>query len=233
MVLNNLTQQFAIYWMPNTFYPEVNALWKPQMKRMFLPYLTLEDFFNSQITSLSFPSITSSNVQQRNQNYPLNKRPGLQLDHQMSKSFTLTVKLSESYISYFMARQQFDLFLKFGDLAKPLYMPPISVTILDDGGFETVTYTYNELTPTGLSDFELSYAARPGTFNTFTWEFSYNYFDIWYRNPDGRRVKISTDKEDGMLKDPGLINTTNLPESYDMISRSNSLKSIKDIKLIK
>jgi hypothetical protein len=94
-----------------------------------------------------------------------------------------------------MARQQFDYFLQFIDVA-PIYFPPISVSLLDDGGFETITYTYNQLTPTGLSDFDLSYSARPGTFNTFTWQFAYNDFDIWYRHPDGHRVKISS--EDGM-----------------------------------
>ena len=223
MVLNNLSQNFAIYWMPNTFYPEVIDLWKPQLKRHFMPYLTLEDFFNSQITSISFPSISSTSVSQRVQNYPIAKRPGLQLDHQMKKTFTLTIKLSESYISYFMARQQFDLFLQYGENAKELYMPPLSITILDDGGFETITYTYNQLTPIGLSDFDLSYAAKPGTFNTFTWEFAYNYFDIWYRDNDGHKNKLGTDPNYGILKDPGFINTNNFNDEYFSISKKASL----------
>ena len=200
MVLNNLSQNLAIWFCPNTFYPEVNDIWKPLFKRMHLPYLTIEDFFNSQITGISFPSVSSNNVNQGYQNYKLTKRPGLQLDHQMAKSFTLTIKLTESYLTYFIARQQFDLFLRFGDDAKSLYMPPLSVTLLDDGGFEVITYTYNQLTPTNLSDFDLSYAARPGTFNTFTWEFGYNYFDIWYRSDKTHREKISTDADFGVLK---------------------------------
>lgn len=96
-----------------------------------------------------------------------------------------------------------------------LYFPPISITILDDGGFEIITYTYNELTPTNISDFDLSYAARPGTFNTFTWEFAYNYFDIWYRDDNtGRREKLSTSKDFGMLKDPGIIDINKIPENH-------------------
>jgi hypothetical protein len=47
MVLNNLSQNFAIWLSPNTFYPEVNDLWKPLFKRLYLPYVTVEDFFNS------------------------------------------------------------------------------------------------------------------------------------------------------------------------------------------
>lgn len=185
----------------NTFYPEVEELWKPVIKRMFLPFLTLEDFFMSQITSISFPSISTGNVSQSNQMYELKKRGGKQLDHTMSKSFTLTIKLSESYMTYFMARQQFELFLKFGENAKNLYFPPVSVCILDDGGFEAVTYTYYQLTPSSLSDFDLSFQPRAGSFSTFTWTFDYNYFDIYYRDPDTKVSRHMIDKDNGMLRD--------------------------------
>ena len=97
-------------------------------------------------------------------------------------------------------------------------MPPLSVTLLDDGGFEVITYTYNELTPINISDFDLSYSARPGTFNTFTWEFAYNYFDIWYKDDRGHREKISTSKEFGMLKDPGIIDINSINNLQNIVS---------------
>lgn len=227
MLLNNLSQSFSIYMSPNTFFPEVVKLWEPAMKRLFLPYLTLEDLFNSQITAISFPSVSSQTITQNNQNYEIHKKVAMQLDQQMNKSLTLTVKLSESYMTYFMARQQFDLFLKVGENAKDLYFPPISVTIHDDGGFENITYTYYQLTPTNLSDFDLSYAARPGSFNTFTWEFTYNYFEIWYRDIEGKRKCLNINKDDGMNKHVGLIKTTELPESHDIISRHRNLYNKK------
>jgi hypothetical protein len=115
--------------------------------------------------------------------------------------------------------------LKFGEGLKELYMPPISVTILDDDGFETVTYSYNQITPTGLSDFDLSYAARPGSFNTFTWTFSYNYFDIWYRDNTGERKALKTGLNTGYLNDPGIINMSNVPEYQGAISRQLNLKN--------
>lgn len=93
-------------------------------------------------------------------------------------------------------------------------MPPLSVTLLDDGGFEIITYTYNQLTPTNLSDFELSYSARPGTFNTFTWEFEFNYFDIWYRSDKTHREKLSTDADFGVIKPA--------PITDEMIKKSNN-----------
>lgn len=227
MLLNNLTQNFAIYFTCNTFYPEVVDMWKPVMKRMFLPYLDIESLMNSQITSISFPSVQHNPVQQGYQNYKLTKRGGRQLNQEMTKTFTLTFKLTESYLTYFIARQQFDLFLKLGEQAQDLYMPPISITILDDGGFEIITYTYSEITPTNLSDFDLSFAARPGTFNTFTWEFSYNYFDIWYRDPSNKRIKLETDPLDGVLIDKGPLNLSALPANYNYISSIKPGQSIQ------
>lgn len=47
----------AIWVSPNTFYPEVVDTWKPVFKRLYLPYVSLEDAFNAQITSISFPSV--------------------------------------------------------------------------------------------------------------------------------------------------------------------------------
>lgn len=215
MLLNPLSQNFVIWLPANFFYSEVVKLWTPVFKRMFLPYLTIEDMFNSQITNFSFPSVASNAVTQQSQNYQITKRSGRQLDQDMNKEFTITIKLSESYMTYFIARQQMDLYLKYGANQKELYFPPINITILDEGGFENITYSYYQLTPTNLSDFDLSYAAKPGSFNTFTWGFKYNYFDIYYRDNSGNRIKMNLDVNDGILKFPGALETT--------VNRGNNL----------
>ena len=225
MVLNNLSQNFAIYIDPNFIYQPVIDTWMPIIRRQHYPYVTLVDFLNSQITQISFPSVSTPAVLQGSQNYQISKRPGRQLDHMMSKTFTLTIKLSESYLSYFICRQQYDLFLRYGkEYASSLYFPPVSISILDDGGFEMITYTYNQLTPTSISDFDLSYSARPGTFNTFTWEFAYNYFDIWYRDDTNRREKLSTSKDFGMLQDTGYIDPTKLSDYQQSRTIASRLK---------
>lgn len=217
MLLNPLSQNFVIWFPANFFYSEVVKLWKPVFKRMFLPYLTVEDMFNSQISQISFPSINTNSVTQQNQNYQITKRSGRQLDQDMAKDLTITIKLSESYMTYFIARQQMDLYLKYGANQKELYFPPVNVTILDEGGFENITYTYYQLTPVSLSDFDLSYAAKPGSFNTFTWGFKYNYFDIYYRDSSGNRVKLNLDPNEGMLKFPGAVES-NINRGNNMIN---------------
>lgn len=190
MLLNPLDQNFVIALDYNWFYPDISMKWLPIMHRLYLPYITCEDFFNANITSINFPGITSAAVEQQGRMYKIKKRPGQQVDQLIEKTISLTVKTTESYISYFMARHQFDLFLRLG-LSTPVYLPDISVTLLDDGGFETITYRYQQLTPISLGDLSMSYAARMGQFNTFTWTFTYNYYDVYMRGEDGDRVLIS------------------------------------------
>lgn len=224
MLLNPLNQNFVVWFPANFFYNDVVKLWKPVCKRLYLPYLTLEDMFNAQITSVSFPSIQVSNVTQQMQNFQITKRGGKTLEQQMAKTVTLTIKLTESYMTYFIARQQMHLYLNLGKMFKEdLYLPPLNITILDEGGFENITYTYYQLTPSALSDFDLSYAARPGSFTTFTWSFNYNYFNIWYRDENGQRKKMNIDADDGMLQDPGRV-----IENDNSISRQQNLNKNKN-----
>ena len=190
MLLNNLDQNFVIALDYNWFYPDVTQKWMPVLERMWVPMLTLEDFFNSQITAINFPGYNSGNVSQQGRLYKLQKRPSQQEDMIIDKQLTLTVKTTESYISYFIARHQYQLFLRLGQLT-PLYMPNITVAFLDDGGFENVSYCYQQITPVSISDLSMSYSARLGQFNTFTWTFSYNYYDVYIRNAAGERELIS------------------------------------------
>lgn len=190
MLLNNLDQNFVIALDYNWFYPDVVQKWMPILERLYVPYQRAEDFFNAQIQSINFPGFSGGTVQQQGRLYQINKRPGKQEDQIIDRTLTLTIKTTESYISYFMARHQYMLFLKLGQLTE-LYMPDIIVSLLDDGGFETVSYCYQQLTPTSISDLSMSYAARLGQFNTFTWTFQYNYYDVYIRNGDGSRELIS------------------------------------------
>jgi hypothetical protein len=47
MLLNPLNQNFVVWFPANFFYNDVVKLWKPVCKRLYLPYLTLEDMFNA------------------------------------------------------------------------------------------------------------------------------------------------------------------------------------------
>lgn len=179
MVLSNLQQNFTIWWGPNFFYPEVNERWLPVIRRQLFPYLSVSDYMLAQIQSFSLPSINMKSVTQQGGRYVINKRSSNSLDEAMEKTMTITFKLTEGYTSYFIMRQQLDLYYQIIK-TKPLYMSPINVELLDDSGHAILTYEQEQITPTSMSELNLSYAAKLGSYNTFTVECSYNYFNIWY-----------------------------------------------------
>ena len=71
-------------------------------------------------------------------------------------------------------------------------MGDLVVSLLDDGGFETVSYVYKQLTMFSISDLNLQYSAQLGNFNTFTCQFAYNFYDVYLTDDQGRH-RISTD----------------------------------------
>ncbi len=193
MVLSNLQQNFTIWWGPNFFYPEVNERWLPVIRRQLFPYLSVSDYMLAQIQSFSLPSINMKSVTQQGGRYVINKRSSNSLDEAMEKTMTITFKLTEGYTSYFIMRQQLDLYYQIIK-TKPLYMSPINVELLDDSGHAILTYEQEQITPTSMSELNLSYAAKLGSYNTFTVECSYNYFNIWYLDSVSMKM-IRVDRE--------------------------------------
>ncbi len=191
MILSNLSQQFIIHIGHNFFYPEVRDKWFPLMKRMSLPYLTLEDFFNAQIQAVEFPGLNLPEVTQNLGRYHLAKRNAFQERERIQKDVNVTVKLTESYISYFIIRQQMELFFQLGKevQGQRLYWDPLEIDFLDDQGHVIISYSESEITPVSISSLSLSYAARLGTYNTFTFAGKFNFFDIWYYE-DNEKIKL-------------------------------------------
>jgi hypothetical protein len=212
MVLNNLSQSLAIWFEPNFFYPIVQETWLPVLKRSGSPYMCIEDFMNGCIQSLDFPGLNAGEKTQQIGLFKVGKRPGYTAEQLMEKTFTLTIKLSESYVSYFIMRQQIEEFLSMADV-KNLYMAPLTISLLDDFGFETMAYQYNQLTMTNISNISLSYAARLGQFNTFTVQYHYNYFDIYYRNENGTRELLSSTADAQYETTENLLNKINNEKS--------------------
>jgi hypothetical protein len=52
------------------------------------------------------------------------------------------------------------------------------VSFLDHHGFELVSFTFEKIIPTALSQFDISYAQTAAEFNTFTMNLRYNRFKI-------------------------------------------------------
>ena len=189
MVLNNKPQMFTVFFPSNFFYKEVKKRWEPIIEKMRLPYQSIDDFMNAQIQVVTFPSLTLENSQQQRNQYEVVYPTGKELEPSMSKDLSITFKLTESYISYFIMWDQLDIYLHYanmteeideyiGDEKKPCWMEPIHLAFLTDQGFELTKFIFSEITPTSLSELNLSYSAQAAAYNTFSIGLHYNVFDV-------------------------------------------------------
>jgi len=176
MILNSLSNQFVIYFPPNFFYPEIVKKWTPVVKRLKLPYVSLEDFINASIQSIDFPSIELNQAEQQQTQFNIKYRGGKELEPVFDKNLTVTFKLTEGFISYWIFFEQIELYLKYGE-TQPFW-PPMYVSFLDHHGFELVAFSFDKVVPTGMSQFQVSYATTAADFNTFSLNLVYNRFNI-------------------------------------------------------
>lgn len=182
MILNNLQNQFIVQFPSGFFYPDIVSKWTPVVQRMKLPYQTLEDFINACVQSITFPSIELPSVEQGQGQFKIKYRAGKELEPIIDKNLTITFKLSEGLISYWILFEQIEKFIDYSKTAP--FWPPMYVSFLDHKGFELVAFSYEKIIPLSLSQFDISYAKTLADFNTFTLGLSYNRFNIKRRIDD-------------------------------------------------
>lgn len=177
MVLNNRTQLFSFYFPSNYFFPEVNEKYEVYLKRMHLPFESCEDFINSCIQSVTFPNVNIPNATQQHGQYAMEYTSGKELDALVEKQLAITFKLTDSYLSYWIIRDQIEAYLKYGKI-KNIFWNPLYLTFLSSAGYEINTFEFSQITPVSLSELELSYKAEIAQYNTFTLNVHYNYQNV-------------------------------------------------------
>lgn len=187
MILNSLNNQFVVKFPPGFFYPEIVERWTPVVNRMKLPYETLEDFINATVQSITFPSVELPPVEQGQSQFKIQYRPGKELEPLIEKNLTVTFKLSEGLISYWILFEQVEQFLEYEQTVP--FWPPMYVSFLDHKGFELVAFSFEKIIPLNLSQFEISYAQTAAEFNTFQMTLRYNRFGIQRRIDDKNYTK--------------------------------------------
>jgi len=182
MILNARNNQFLIHFDRSFFYDEVYAKWNPVVKRLKLPYEDMGDFITACIQSISFPAVDLQPVEQTQQQYTIAYRSGKELEPVFDKNLTITFKLSEGFICYWILFEQIERFLNYSQTVP--FWNPLYISFLDNNGFELVAFEFNKIIPTNLSQFNVSYATTAAEFNTFTMGLRYNRFTIKRRIDD-------------------------------------------------
>jgi len=182
MILNSLNNQFVVAFPKGFFYTDIVAKWTPVVNRMKLPYENLEGFINACVQSITFPSVELPPVEQQQGQFRIQYRPGKEMEPLIEKNLTVTFKLSEGFISYWILFEQIEMFLNYEQTVP--FWPPMYVSFLDNKGFELVAFSFEKIIPLSLSQFSVSYAMAAAEFNTFEMTVRYNRFNIKRRIDD-------------------------------------------------
>ena len=178
-ILNAKLNMYTIWFPRNFFYPEVEKRWTPIIKRLKLQYQTIEDFLNASVQNVTFPEMSLAPVNQPQTMFNIKYRGGKELEPILDKNLTVTFKLMEGFIIYWMLFEQIELYQKYAE--KDPFWPSMYVSFLDHHGFELLVFEFEKIVPTGMSQFNLSYATTAAEFNTFTLNMVYNRFKILRR----------------------------------------------------
>ena len=181
-LLNAKLNQFTIWFPKDFFYPEIRERWTPVVKRLKLQYQSLEDFFNASVQSVTFPEVTLNPVTQPQTMYQIRYRGAKELEPILDKNITVTFKLIEGFITYWMLFEQIEMYQLYSD-TNPFW-PSMYVSFLDHHGFELVNFEFQKIVPNSLSQFNVSYASVASDFNTFTLNLLYNRYKITRRLDD-------------------------------------------------
>jgi len=181
-ILNAKLNMFAI-WFPQDFlYPEVRERWTPIVKRLKLPYETLEDYMNATVQSVTFPQLTLDTVDQPQTMRIIRYRGGKELEPILDRSLDVSFKLTEGFITYWMLFDQIEMYMEYAP-TKPFW-PSVFVSFLDHNGFELLAFEFKKIVPIGLSQLNINYSNLSASFNTFTLSMNYNRYNIERRLSD-------------------------------------------------
>lgn len=177
MVLNSKSQMFSCWFDQIYFYPEIEEKYSSILNRMMLPYLSLSDFMNSQIQSVTLPAINIDPAIQQHGQYQIGYASGKELDALIDRTITIDFKLTESYLTYWILYDQINLYLQYNKIM-PCWWDPINITFLTDFGFEFQTMQFSQIVPMTLSGLNLSYKSQISTYNTIQLSMRYNYINF-------------------------------------------------------
>jgi hypothetical protein len=175
-LLNSKHDQFLITFPKGFFYPEVLEKWNPIIKRLKLNYETLEDFINACIQGVTFPNIDLNTQTQQQGQFQIHYRGGKEMEPIFDKQITVTFKLSEAFLSYWILFDQVTLYREYSDRIP--FWPPLYLSFLDHHGFELITFELEYIVPTNVSNFTVSYTTTLSDFASFNLDMRYNRFNI-------------------------------------------------------
>jgi hypothetical protein len=179
MLLNSRQNGFVFSFPPDFFSDAVKEKYKKYYQSLILPYDSINDFMSSTIQSVDFPGWNMDPaVQTRLFGKKQDFKNAIQIPDLFSREFTITFKLTDAYLNYFIFLENSLNFLDFEKSKTLPTFPPMRLSLLDNQGYLVASIIFNRPILKGQDGFKLSYSAGTPDFKTFNAKFSYFDFDI-------------------------------------------------------
>lgn len=178
MLLNVRQNGFIFSFPPDYFSETVKEKYKKYYQSLILPYDTINDFMSSTIQSIDFPGWQMDPAQQirllgKKQEY----KNAVQIPDLFTREFTITFKMTDAYLNYFIFLENSLSYLDFDNKNQPTF-PPMRLSLLDNQGYLVASIIFNRPILKGQDGFKLSYSSGTPDFKTFTAKFAYFNFDV-------------------------------------------------------
>jgi hypothetical protein len=177
MLLNVRQNGFIFSFPPDFFALEIKEKYKKYYQSLILPYDTIDEFMSATIQSIDFPGWTMDPVTQtrlfgKKQEY----KNSTQVVDLFTREFTLTFKLTDAYLNYFIFLENSLKYLDFSN--KQQTFSPMRLSLLDNEGYLVSSVIFKRPILKSQDGFKLSYSSATPDFSTFTAKFVYFDFDI-------------------------------------------------------
>ena len=185
MNLNARSDLFVVN-LPKTFFPEIQmSKFGPYLERLPRVYDDAKSLINSSIQALTIPNINfepnnqlKPGFEQRKRGRQVVLRSATSVEELYDKNFTITFRLLDGYINYWI---MLDLFLYWYSF--PITQPfvfNLPVSILDSHGNIMFVVILKKCLFTGLSEYELNYTSNTNSIKTFDASFAFNSLEFQF-----------------------------------------------------
>lgn len=178
MLLNVRQNGFIFSFPPDYFAPEIKEKYKKYYQSLILPYDTINDFMSATIQSIDFPGWQMEpTVQTRLFGKKQEYKNSTQVVDLFTREFTVTFKLTDAYLNYFIFLENSLKYLDFSNRDQPTFSP-MRLSLLDNEGYLVSSIIFKRPVLKSQEGFKLSYSSATPDFRTFTAKFAYFDFDI-------------------------------------------------------
>lgn len=184
MILNSKGSNFYFVF-PKGFFPDsVTEKYLPYLKRTPSPYETIAQMMNSSLQAVSLPQLQSGTAEQtrylgKKQRY----KSSVPIQDLFSQDFTVTFKLLDGYINYFVMLDTLLWYLDFKNPAQ--YSYDLVVRLTDNNGNIVTSISLKNTILTTISELSISYTSNSPEIQTFTLSFSCNFIEILLEAKEG------------------------------------------------